>query len=1391
MSLGSSDSPDGLEEFTSLKRSLSRVNASQGSPNNNVVGRRMEPARSRANSDLPLNHSKVSSAAELALSALQYLPTPLLVLTSQKTVVLANESMGRLLGLRGHDEPPPAHERSISDILQGQSLSQIGVDMMQDGTPVWVSWEKFLETLVERHEVEFFESNNKGRFKLDTVHSGESTPTDHFGTRVPHQGIAERRQAQSTTRTSSRDTVVDVTVSTQNPAYLLSSRKNKPRSPSQRIPAQMIISIWSIGEERYFTLTFTSTNPASADSQSRLHVSQKHWASNSSNAPSSESSSSRLSITATSSHSGSTQSSTVSSPTDATSGTPFIPSGVPGRCTQPEAFTDFQKVTRMKDAMLTAMEIPILAVWKDESVSFPNPAARRLLARGVDPTSEDAYDLYSRFKAYTMDFSRELEADENPIIKLCRTQNAFRNWKIGMVEPRTGKRLHYEVSGRPVHDEISGEFFAGLVAFKDVTEYAQKIASQNEESEQQFELICNASPQMFWTTRPDGYHDYFSQRWYDYTGLKQHESMGIGWKLPFHPDDMVETARRWAHSLATGDPYNIEYRCRRHDGEWRWMLGRALPLRDKKTNAITKWFGTCTDIQDVVDARTNANRIREQLVDVIKHARMSMWTVDANRRMTFYEGESIGDNHDDFLGRNIHEVLRDDKSQGLSAQWSDKIESTLTGRASGSHFYYQMMGRWFNARLYPQFTKSASGTDEGAITGLVGISMDVTELKKKEEDNLRLLANEAAAKEASRLKGEFLANMSHEIRTPIAGIIGMSELILDTSLDSEQHEFATNVQRSANALLTVINDILDFSKVESGRLDVEEVQFSLSMVIQDVSKMLSYAAERKKLEWRSEINLGDPQPLVLLGDPGRVRQIITNLLTNSIKFTSEGYVKLSADVVTETDEMMTVRFVIEDTGIGIEEEVRKRLFKPFSQADSSTARRYGGTGLGLTICKHLVELMHGNISLESKLDQGTKAIFSVPFSKPAFQATGAPLVDATALPDRLQSELSLSCNSSQRAGYLSPRSSANPPLAVDGSIAGVDHDAKIATALGGPSDNGRKPQSRKDIHILVVEDNAINQQIALKTIRNLGFSVSAVWNGKEALDYLVNPPSADYPAPSLVLMDVQMPILDGYRATHVLRHHSPFKQLARIQAIPIVAMTASAIQGDREKCQRAGMDDYLAKPVKRSTLEKMILKWVNEEVSGKLQARNSRAALSTSLDENSRSSHSSNCPASADKGTFPDCQVSNPPSTMTGMAESENDRGMRRARLEEKASILRDDKLIAASGEDLRPNTPKAQTYLNQRKESEKGTEQVRQLTEENVRSFNENQARDTLDIRDGTGASVLASPTESSIGSSAAIGNQANEGSNAGRRPRQELFRGNSDWSERTAKPRKGESIV
>lgn len=274
--------------------------------------------------------------------------------------------------------------------------------------------------------------------------------------------------------------------------------------------------------------------------------------------------------------------------------------------------------------------------------------------------------------------------------------------------------------------------------------------------------------------------------------------------------------------------------------------------------------------------------------------------------------------------------------------------------------------------------------------------------------------------------------------------------------------------------------------------------------------MLSFAAQKRSLEFISDISPEVADDLVVLGDPGRVRQIITNLLTNSIKFTHQGFVKLSVAKERETDDIIEIRFMVQDTGIGIDEGTRKRLFQPFSQGDASTARKFGGTGLGLTICKSLLELMHGRMQLDSVINQGTTAYFWVPFNKPQ-ETQPSNVVKVSTLPDRLQSEMSVSCNSSEFDQMGTP-----PPTDFPADL-GISPRRK-GSLRPSSSQEDLPASERSKIHVLVVEDNPINQQIAIKTIKKLGFNVSAAWNGKEALEYLATAQNGQGLKPDIILM---------------------------------------------------------------------------------------------------------------------------------------------------------------------------------------------------------------------------------------------------------------------------------
>jgi PAS domain S-box-containing protein len=397
----------------------------------------------------------------------------------------------------------------------------------------------------------------------------------------------------------------------------------------------------------------------------------------------------------------------------------------------------------------------------------------------------------------------------------------------------------------------------------------------------------------------------------------------------------------------------------------------------------------------------------------------------------------------------------------------------------------------------------------GEITGFLAIAQDITERKRFEAELGR--ARDAAL-ESTRLKSEFLANMSHEIRTPMNGVIGMTHLLLNTPLTTEQRDFAETVRNSAESLLGIINDILDFSKIEAGKLEFETLDFDLRETVEGAVKLLAERAAEKRIELRCLVP--DDVPPALRGDPGRLRQILTNLVSNAIKFTEHGEVFVQVATLSEHPGHVTLEFKVRDSGIGIPAEVQARLFRAFTQADGSTTRKYGGTGLGLAICRQLVERFGGAIRVDSEPGRG--ATFSFTARLEQQPADGAALRKAQA-PPRL--------------------------------------------------DNRRA---------LVVDDNAINQKVARQQLRRLGYQADAVGNGQEAIRALLQIPY------DIVLMDVQMPGMDGYEATRRIRALQGTGQLK--QPPHIIAMAANALQGDREKCLEAGMNEYITKPVQMDEL---------------------------------------------------------------------------------------------------------------------------------------------------------------------------------------------------------------
>jgi two-component system sensor histidine kinase/response regulator len=666
--------------------------------------------------------------------------------------------------------------------------------------------------------------------------------------------------------------------------------------------------------------------------------------------------------------------------------------------------------------------------------------------------------------------------------------------------------------------------------------------------------------------------------------------------------------------------------------------------------------------------RTISESAQDALIMMNDKGHISYWNSAAEQIFGWHRQEAAG--------KDLHLLLAPERYRPTYHKGIEQFKRSGKGPAVGKTL--ELSATRKDGTEFPMEI-SLAGVNLKGKWHAIGIVRDISDRKRTEEE---LDKARRAAEAANLAKSQFLANMSHEIRTPMNGVIGMTGLLLDTELTAEQRDYAETVRNSGNALLAVINGILDFSKIEAGRLDLEVLDFDLRTTLEDTADALAVTAHQKGLKFVCVVD--HDVPALVRGDPGRLRQILTNFAGNAIKFTENGEVVIRVTLEKEDDTYVTIRFRVIDTGIGIPKSRMHRLFQSFSQVDASHTRKYGGTGLGLTISKQLSEMMGGQIGVESEEGKGSTFWFTAVLEKQpegrevevvipedirekqilvvddnatnrevlreqlrswhccfdeasrgaealnklrqgvadgkpfdiAIVDMQMPEMDGETLgrkikedPDLKSTILVMLTSAAQRgdakqaeeigfAAYLTKPVKRSQLYDCLATVAGRQTQAKDRSSASIVTRHTISENQKRRLRILLAEDNTTNQQVGLAILKKLGFRADAVANGKEAIKALETIPY------DLVLMDVQMPEMDGLEATSQIRNpQSP----VRNHDIPIIAITAHAMKGDREKCLEGGMDDYVSKPIEPQELVEAI----ERQLAGSAQAAESTPSVKT------------------------------------------------------------------------------------------------------------------------------------------------------------------------------------
>ncbi|HEV3343107.1 MAG TPA: PAS domain S-box protein [Pirellulales bacterium] len=896
----------------------------------------------------------------------------------------------------------------------------------------------------------------------------------------------------------------------------------------------------------------------------------------------------------------------------------------------------------LRQAVLESSIDPIVAVNHEGAITEFNPAAERTFGRrraevvGHKPDDvlfppHDAGGQTERVVRNVAEREGSMLGRRTEVVAMRANGETF-SAEMAMTISR--------VNGNPVFT-----FF-----FRDISE-RQRAEQALRDSEALYHSLVENLPMNVFRKDPQGQFTFANRLFCETLGVTNEQVIGKT-DFDFYQAELAEKYRGDdQHVVETGRVLEAIEEHQKPDGSKLYVQVLKTLLRDSEGRIV----GTQGMFWDVTARKQTEEALREseqRLQSILDNARAVIYVKAIDGRYVLVNrlfeslfhvrrGEVVGKSDLDLFPADMAEAFRANDHRVLSAGAALQFEE-VAPHDDGPHTYVST-----KFLLYDSF---------GVPHALCGISTDITERKRAE---VELHKAKEAAEAASQAKSVFLANMSHEIRTPMNGIIGMTELVLDTPLSPDQREYLTLVKESADSLLTVINDILDFSKVEAGKLNLEQVPFALRDSLGDAMKSLAFRAHTKGLELACHV--APEVPEYLTGDPGRLRQVVNNLVGNAVKFTDRGEVVVDVQVEDESDGRVTLHFCIADTGVGVPVEKQALIFEAFEQADSSTTRRFGGTGLGLAISRSLIEMMGGRIWLESEAGRGSRFHFTARLhrARPPKPAAASERVTLTNLPvlvvddnatnRRILDEMlrnwqmrpttvdggRAALAEMQRAAASGQPFSlvlldANMP-AMDGFelAAEIGRHAQFAgatimmlTSGDRPDDLRRcrelgiasylmKPIKQSELldaimsvlgqhvapeaaveegpapaapgrhlRVLLAEDSVVNQKLAVYLLEKWGHHVTVANNGHEAVARVQAEPF------DVVLMDVQMPEMDGLEATAAIRQH----EIAKGQHVPIMAMTAHAMVGDRERCLESGMDDYLSKPIRARELLAVIEK---------------------------------------------------------------------------------------------------------------------------------------------------------------------------------------------------------